>query len=121
MSQTPRSHHRVKNNGTHGKVRLQGILMWNIQALALTSFREEDRMTDRTKTISHPIFDRGHKKCMYNYNDLYNNALCLIIFLKSIVYQTIMPKKSTTTVMSYLNRKHTFKILVLPNQNLFNY
>ena len=28
--------HRVINNGTHGKVSLQGILMWNIKALALT-------------------------------------------------------------------------------------
>ena len=36
---------------------------------------------------------RGHKKCMYNYNDLHKNALCLIIFLITIVYQTIMQKK----------------------------
>ena len=28
--------HRVKNNGVHGKVLSQGILMWNIKALALT-------------------------------------------------------------------------------------
>ena len=28
--------HRVKNNGTHGKVLSQGILIWNIKALALT-------------------------------------------------------------------------------------
>ena len=28
--------HRVKNNGTHGKILSQGILMWNIVALALT-------------------------------------------------------------------------------------
>ena len=28
--------HRVKNNGTHWKVLSQGILMWNIKALALT-------------------------------------------------------------------------------------
>ena len=28
--------HRVKNNGTHGKVLSQGILMWNIKALART-------------------------------------------------------------------------------------
>ena len=28
--------HRVKNNGTHGKVLSQGILMWNIKALAFT-------------------------------------------------------------------------------------
>ena len=27
--------HRVENNGTHGKVLSQGILMWNIKALAL--------------------------------------------------------------------------------------
>ena len=26
----------LKNNGTHGKVLSQGILMWNIKALALT-------------------------------------------------------------------------------------
>ena len=28
--------HSVKNNGTHGKFLSQGILMWNIKALALT-------------------------------------------------------------------------------------
>ena len=28
--------HEVKNNGSHGKVLSQGILMWNINALALT-------------------------------------------------------------------------------------
>ena len=28
--------HSVKNIGTHGKVFSQGILMWNIKALALT-------------------------------------------------------------------------------------
>ena len=28
--------HRVKNNGTHRKVLSQGILMWNIKALAFT-------------------------------------------------------------------------------------
>ena len=28
--------HRVKNNGTHGKVLSQGIFMWNMKALALT-------------------------------------------------------------------------------------
>ena len=28
--------HRVKNNGTQGKVSSQGIFMWNIKALALT-------------------------------------------------------------------------------------
>ena len=128
--------HRVKINGTHGKVSSQGILMWNIKALALTVQKllarlkfqrggQNDRMTDRTKTKSppHPIFDRGHKKCMYNNNDLHNNALCLIIFLITIVYQTIMQKKppTTTTVMSYLNRKNTFKYTSTPESNLFNY
>ena len=28
--------HSVKNNGNNGKVSSQGILMWNIKALALT-------------------------------------------------------------------------------------
>ena len=28
--------HSVKNNSTHGKVLSQGILMWNVKALALT-------------------------------------------------------------------------------------
>ena len=65
--------HRVKNNGTHGKV-----LLWNIKALILTvqklwamlkfqrggqNYRiaelQSYRMTDRTKTIYLPIFDLG--------------------------------------------------------------
>ena len=61
--------HRVKNNGNHRKVLSQGILMWNIKALALTVQKllarlkfqrgQNYRMTDRTKTICPPIFDLG--------------------------------------------------------------
>ena len=37
MSQTPRSRSKgLKVSDTHGKVLSQGILMWNIKALALT-------------------------------------------------------------------------------------
>ena len=51
----------------------QGILMWNIKALAPTVQKllarlkfqrggKNDRMTDRTKTICPPIFDLGDIK-----------------------------------------------------------
>ena len=37
MSQTPRSRSKgLKGSDTHGKVLSEGILMWNIKALALT-------------------------------------------------------------------------------------
>ena len=36
MDQTPGQGHKVKNSGTHEKVLPQGMLMWNIKALALT-------------------------------------------------------------------------------------
>ena len=62
--------HNVKNNGTHGKVISQGIFMWNIQGLALTVQKllaklkfhrggQNDRMTNRTKTICPPTFNLG--------------------------------------------------------------
>ena len=73
--------HRVKNNGTHGKVLSQGILMWNIKPLAFTvqkllarlKFQREwqnDRMTewrkwqnDRKDKNNMPpdLRSRGHK------------------------------------------------------------
>ena len=37
--------HRVKNNGTNGKILLKGILMWNIKALALTVQKLLARLT----------------------------------------------------------------------------
>jgi hypothetical protein len=60
--------HKVKNFGTHGKVLSQGILMWNIKALALTipkleprfKFLADDGKTEwHTKTICPLIFDLG--------------------------------------------------------------
>ena len=83
----------VKNYGTHWKVLSQGIIMWNIKALALTvqkllarlykSFREEDRMTEwqnyrmtewqtGQKQYAPTIFDLGGIKiinvnCIINY------------------------------------------------------
>ena len=73
-----------KNIGTHWKVLSQGILILNIKALALTvqkllarlkfqrggqNYRmpelQNDRMTDRTKTICPPIFDLGGIKMGY--------------------------------------------------------
>ena len=36
MGQTPRSRSNGEKNGTHGKILSQGILIWNIKAVALT-------------------------------------------------------------------------------------
>ena len=74
----------VKNNGTHGKVLLQGILIWNTKALALTVLKlvarlkfqrggQNDRMTDRTKTICPQIFDLGGIKIIIKLNFLFKN------------------------------------------------
>ena len=64
--------HRVKNNGTRGNVLSQGILMWNIKAptlpvqnllarLKVQRGGQNDRMTDKTKTVSPNLRSRGHK------------------------------------------------------------
>ena len=57
--------HRVKNNGTHGKVLSQEIFMWHSKALALTVQKllamiewQNDRQ-DKNNTPPPPIFDFG--------------------------------------------------------------
>ena len=69
--------HKVKNNGTHRKVSSQGILKWNIKALALTVQKllailrfQREWKNDRQDKINMPpdLWSRGHKNC---FNMLY--------------------------------------------------
>ena len=63
--------HRIKNNGTYGKVLSQGIFLLNIKALALTvqklsarfKFSKMDERQGKNNMPPHPdLRSRGHKK-----------------------------------------------------------
>ena len=64
--------HRVKNNGAHGKVLSQAILMWNIKALAFTVLKllarlkfqrggQNDRQNKYMYNMPPDLRYRGHK------------------------------------------------------------
>ena len=94
MGQTHKGQgHRVKNNGTQGKVLSQGIFMWKSNSsthcskvISMVKFSERRtewqnyKMTDRTKTICPPIFNlRGIK------NVILLDTICLkIIWIRKI-------------------------------------
>ena len=68
--------HRVKNNGTPGKVLSHGILMWNIKALALTvqkllarlKFQRGEKNDRQDKNNMHPdLRSREHKNGIWLY------------------------------------------------------
>ena len=112
MGQTPSSRSQgKKNNGTHRKVISQGILMWNIKALALTVQKllhvarvkyqkggQNDRMTDRRKTICPPILDRGHKK----YNSITKTVL-LYVYVYAVAWDWIYNHHDPSRMSSRLH------------------
>ena len=101
----------VKNNGTHRKILSQGILIWNLvqQLLARLKFPtggQNDRMTDRTKTIC--LGGINIFSCIFTWRDnpLLSNDRCSIIslfnsFLNKI-FTPLLKGKSLKKVYMYI-------------------
>ena len=101
--------HRDKNVGTYEKVWQIGILLWNINALAFTvqkllarlTFQtdlQNDRMSDRTKTIWFRSLISGHK----NQEPSRSFTLLQIILRKFMNYKKLIMNCHENFVNDYL-------------------